>query len=122
MILSDLHDRERDVTRAIRHLRRRKHEVVVFHVLDHAELLLPYRRLTEFEDMETGERLLADPQGLRGEYIREVEAFRRRVRRECADCRADYVAVDTATPFEHALMSYLIKRRNAIGDGASPAC
>src|SRR5579871_2276661 len=59
----------------LRGLRARKHDVVVFHVLDHDELTLPFEGTTMFESMEDDRRLLAEPADVRRAYLAEVERF-----------------------------------------------
>jgi uncharacterized protein (DUF58 family) len=111
VIVSDLHDDLERIVLALRHLRFRRHEVILFHVLDHDELAFPYRTLSEFRDLETGERVQVQPSVLREEYRRSLDAFTARVRRECSSMKIDYQLVDTATPFDDVLARYLDRRR-----------
>jgi uncharacterized protein (DUF58 family) len=115
VIVSDLLDDERGVLRALHHFRARKHEVLLFHVLDRAEREFPFQALADFVDLETGERLLVDPRYARKEYLRELEAFCTAFRREAAEGLAEYVPVDTSVPFERALGAYLARRSAAAG-------
>lgn len=110
VVISDLLDAEAAISKALKHLRHRRHEVILFHLLDPAEEELPYRQVSDFVDMETGERLMVDPQALRAEYSEEIEAFRTRYRRLCSDTGIDYVGVNTAEPFERMLLRYLVRR------------
>jgi uncharacterized protein (DUF58 family) len=110
VILSDLLDDEREVVRALHHFRHRKHEVILFHILDHAEREFPFTRLADFVDMETGQRLQIDPRYARDAYLEEMEAFTRRFKQECARSLVEYVPVDTATPFDLMLTRYLALR------------
>jgi len=114
VIISDLLDRdaiEREVMRGLRHFRHKKHEVLLFHVLDSAELDFPFGRLSDFEDMETGERLQADPAFIRDEYRRRVQEFLDSYRRDCAAGNIDYVPANTSTPYDWLLRAYLDKRK-----------
>jgi uncharacterized protein (DUF58 family) len=110
VILSDLMDDESEVMRALHHFRRRKHEVILFHVLDPAELRFPFSRLADFTDMETGERIQVDPRYAREAYLEELGEFVRRFRRECSKTLVEYVPVDTSTPYEVMLTAYLARR------------
>ena len=110
VVISDLLDSEEAIAKSLKHLRHRRHEVILFHVLDPAEEQLPYRQVSAFVDMETGERLMVDPQALRRQYTQEVAAFRTRFRRLCSDSGIDYVAVRTDEPFERMLLRYLVRR------------
>ncbi len=111
VIVSDLLDDEHEVLKALHHFRSRKHEIILFHVLDRAEIEFPFKGLADFVDMETGERLQIDPRYVRAEYLRELEEFRTAFRKETAQGLIEYVPVNTAVPFEHMLSAYLAKRR-----------
>jgi len=110
---SDLLDGEEPIMNALRHLRHRKHEVILFHILDPAEEDLPYRQVSEFVDLETRARIKVDPQAIRARYREEIRRFRWRYRRICSDCRIDYVPVITAEPRERLLLRYLVRRARA---------
>jgi uncharacterized protein (DUF58 family) len=110
VILSDLLDDEREITRALHHFRRCKHEVILFHVLDRAEIEFPFARLSDFVDMETGERIQVDPRYAREAYLDEIRGFVGRFKRECARTLVEYVPADTSIPFELMLTEYLARR------------
>ena len=114
VIISDLLGEEmieRDVMRGLSHFRHKKHEVLLFHVLDSAEIDFPFGRLSEFVDMETGERVQADPVYIRDEYQRQVQEFVERYRRDCAAHNIDYVLANTSTPYDLLLRAFLDKRK-----------
>ena len=116
IIISDLlcdESAERDVMRGLQHFRHKKHEVLLFHVLDSAEMEFPFGRLSEFVDLETGERLQADPAYIREEYQRNLREFLQSYRRDCAAGNIDYVLADTSTPYDWLLRAYLDKRKRA---------
>ena len=110
VILSDLLDDEREIMKALHHFRHRRHEVILFHILDHAEREFPFGRLADFVDMETGERLQVDPRYAREAYLEELRGFIDRFKRECAKSLVEYVPVDTSTPFDLMLAEYLARR------------
>ncbi|MEQ8846987.1 DUF58 domain-containing protein [Botrimarina sp.] len=111
MVFSDLLTDEEPVLRSLRRLRHGGHDVILFHVLDEAEVTFPFRGLTEFEEPETGERLELDADGFRADYREAVGEFRETYRRECLESGVDYVPLDTGMPFDRALTEYLIQRR-----------
>src|SRR6202045_4062258 len=76
MIFSDLLTDPEPVLAALHHLRHRGHEVIIFHVLDEAEVHFPFSGLVEFEDVETPDRLTLDAQGMRKDYLQAVADFR----------------------------------------------
>ncbi|MCX7934729.1 MAG: DUF58 domain-containing protein, partial [Planctomycetota bacterium] len=111
MIISDLLEDEAEIFHALRHLRHRRHELIVFHLLDPAEEYLPYEGVSDFIDPESGARLRADPIALRSDYQEAIAAFRSRCRRECAADRISYVEACTSEPFPRLLQRYLARRR-----------
>lgn len=111
MIFSDLLAESEPVLSALRRLRHGGHDVILFHVLDEAEVQFPFDGLVEFEEPETGELLQVDADGYRATYREEVEAFRDSLRQTCFQTGADYVPLDTSMPFDRALMEYLVHRQ-----------
>jgi uncharacterized protein (DUF58 family) len=110
ILISDLLDDPQGIERALHHFRHRRHEVIVFQLLDKAELDFPFRDLTTFVDLETGERLQADPAYIREEYRRQITEFIDHYRQLCASCQIDYVRADTSVPYDFMLSQFLVKR------------
>lgn len=111
IVISDLLDPDVEgVIAALAHFRHRKHEVLVFHVLDSAEMTFPYDREARFVDVETGDRLDIQPDLVRRDYTAALDSWRTRLRTECREHLVDYIPIDTRTPFDAALLSYLQKR------------
>jgi uncharacterized protein (DUF58 family) len=111
MVFSDLLTEPAPVLQALHHLRHRGHEVILFHILDEAEVHFPFEGLIEFEDVESPERLTLDAKGMRGDYLQAVADFRETYREECARAGVDYVAMDTSVSFDKALLEYLVQRQ-----------
>jgi uncharacterized protein (DUF58 family) len=109
-ILSDLFDDPDEVLAGLKHLRHQRHEVVLLHVLDPAELDFPFREATLFRGLEHFPELLTDPRSLRRGYVAEVQAFVSELRRGCRAHNMDYVQLRTDTPPGLALSSYLARR------------
>ena len=74
MVFSDLFDEPEEVLTGLMHLRHRRHEVVVFHVLDRAEEEFPFQESTLFRGMEQMPELLTDPRSLRDGYLEQIAA------------------------------------------------
>ncbi len=110
VILSDLWDDPSGVLAGLKHFRHRKHEVIVFHILDPAERDFAFPEEALFKDMETGEEISTLPWQIRSEYQRAMGAHVDRYRRECRQSFVDYVPIDTSVPYDYALFSYLSKR------------
>ncbi len=111
MLFSDLLTDPEPVLKSIHHLRHRGNEVILFHILDEAEVSFPFEGLVEFEDVETPGRLTIDARGMRPDYLSAVKEFREQYRRECANLNIDYVPMDTSIGFDKALLEYLIQRQ-----------
>lgn len=110
IVLSDLFDEVPDLLAGLQHLRHKRHEVVVFHVLDAAEVDFPFQEATLFRGMEQLPELLTDPRRLRQGYLDELNAFLREVERGCRSLNIDYVPLRTDTNLAVALSSYLAQR------------
>jgi uncharacterized protein (DUF58 family) len=111
MLFSDLLAEPQPVYKALRRLRHRGHDVILFHVLDEAEARFPFDGMIEFEEPETRDKLQIDASGFRNEYLAEVQRFCEQYRRECMQTGVDYVGLNTSMPFDRALMEYLASRR-----------
>lgn len=103
VLFSDCFDFDPRLAALARQLRRRRHRVVVLHVLDPDELDFPFKELTLFEEMETDARELADPRGMREQYLAEIRSWCESLRRELLDGDVAYRLVDTGVPIERAL-------------------
>jgi uncharacterized protein (DUF58 family) len=118
IIFSDLLDDPEPMLRAVRLMRGRRHEIVVFHVLDPDEIEFPFERLSFFKDMEGPERLLVDPRSIREEYRRHFSRFMEQVKTECAGHAIDYRLARTDEPPARLLSSWLAFRAAAGPRGA----
>lgn len=112
MLFSDLLGDPVATLSALARLRHGGHDVIVFHVLDQAEIDFPYTGPVEFEDSETGERFQVDADGYREEYLSELDTFRQIYRDGCGKLQVDYVPLSTDMPFDKALTEYLINRQS----------
>jgi uncharacterized protein (DUF58 family) len=110
VVISDLVGDAEDALSGLRRLRSRGHDMILFHVLDPAELEFPFERMTLFEGLEEYPDLLADPKSLRSAYLARIEDFRSKLAAGCLAERIDVVEMSTATPLDVALSSYLARR------------
>ncbi|MEI7436625.1 MAG: DUF58 domain-containing protein [bacterium] len=110
IVLSDLFDDAGRVVQALKHFRHRKHEVIVFHILDPAERSFPFEDISAIEDMESGRVVHSDPQAFRRAYLNSMKSFLEVLRNGCGEAAIDYVAAETNTPFAGFLTSYLARR------------
>jgi uncharacterized protein (DUF58 family) len=110
IILSDLLTDPAVVIRGLKHFRFRRHEVVVFQILDPRERDFGFARAARFEDMETGELLPTLPAQIRSAYKAQMQELVATYRSNCLESLVDYHLLDTEVPFGHALYAYLGKR------------
>ncbi len=110
IVFSDLFDRPESLLAGLKHLRHRRHEVMVFQLLDPAELEFPFRQMTRFKGLEQLDDVLTDPQALREAYLNELQAFLKRVKVGCREQRVDYTLVRTDQPIDMVLTSVLAPR------------
>ena len=110
LVLSDLFDDVESMMAGLKHFRHRRHDVVIFQVLDPAELDFPFRNTTLFKGLEELPEVLTDPRSLRKAYLEEFNAFLRSVKKACRTNNVDYVMLRTDQSLDIALSSYLSSR------------
>src|SRR5262245_61736545 len=110
IVISDLIDNEAKIANGLQHFRHNQHEVIVFHVMDDAELTFPYDRLTRFKDMEGVGRVVANPKSLRNRYLARINAFLDGLKAACYERDVSYNLANTQEPYDLFLASYLEKR------------
>jgi len=110
VLISDLWTDPAELAKALQHLRYRKHQGLVLHLLDRAEIDLPYDRQVTLEDLETGEKLQIDPAELRESYTQQVNDYLKGVSRACTDSGVEYHALYTDQRYETALVQLLSRR------------
>jgi uncharacterized protein (DUF58 family) len=115
MLFSDLLTDPAEVIRSLYRLRHAGHEVILFHILDEAEVHFPFSGRIEFEDPESDDKLQVNADGIKADYLSGLAAFRDEFKRECGLANVDYVPMDTSVGFDKALLEYLITRTRRFG-------
>lgn len=116
VVLTDLFenvDQHDQLISALKHLRHRKHEVLLFNVMEEQserELDFPDRRLM-MQDMETGRQMEVMPAQIRKDYMEKVEELTHRFKMACSEFKIDFEQLDTQSKFDLALLAYLNKRK-----------
>jgi uncharacterized protein (DUF58 family) len=111
MVFSDLLTDPDPVLKSLYRLRHAGHEIILFHILDEAEVHFPFSGLVEFSDVETDAKLEVDARGIRDDYLNGLKEFQEYWKRECGLANVDYVPMDTSVGFDKALLEYLIQRQ-----------
>ena len=110
VLISDFYEDPDAVLDAVSLLRFRGHDMIVFHVLDPAEIEFNYDQASAFEDLESGEQIPIVPEALREQYRQLVREHSEALRSKFSELRIDYALLNTATPLDHALFNYLSMR------------
>jgi uncharacterized protein (DUF58 family) len=111
-LFSDLFDDPVAIREGLQHLVFQKHEVIVFHVLDAAELDFPFRHLTLFRGLEGMADVLTDPLSVRDGYLKAFSEHCTALQACCRDLEIDYILLRTDADLGHELATYLQKRQN----------
>ena len=115
ILISDLFDRPEAILKSLQHFSHKRHDVIVFHVLDEFELTFPFERMTLFEGLEEYPKLLIDPRSLRKAYLEEVNKFCEEMRRGCVKQMIDYVRISTDQDLDVELTKSLASRLSIRG-------
>jgi uncharacterized protein (DUF58 family) len=110
VLVSDLYEEPDAVLEAIAPLRFRGSDIIVFHLLDEAELDFTFTDASAFEDLESGEQLPVVPEAFAEQYRSLVRAHVDGLSERFSANRIDYNLVNTSTPLDHALFNYLSAR------------
>jgi uncharacterized protein (DUF58 family) len=110
VLISDLYEDPDVVLEAVGPLRFRGNDIIVFHILDPAELDFTFDQPSAFEDLESGVQIPVVPDALAEQYRSLVRAHIDGLQERFSGSRIDYYLVNTSSPLDHALFSYLTTR------------
>jgi uncharacterized protein (DUF58 family) len=110
VVLSDFFDDLPDILNGLKHLRHKRHEVIVMHVLDRAELEFPFQEATLFRGLEQYPELLTDPRSLREGYLEQIQSFMTELQHGCLAQNIDYITLRTDMQLGVVLSGYLAHR------------
>lgn len=114
IVISDLFDDQKALLSGLQHFRHKRHEVLVFHVLDEHEVSFPFKNWTLFQSLErSGRRILTEPQRIRQAYLTAFNEFLRDVKTGCRQKNIDYLQLNTSVSYDVSLLNYLAKRAGA---------
>lgn len=111
VIISDLLDDPEGIVRALAHFRKQHHDVIIFNVFHPDEIDFPFKKGTEFIDLETRERLQTDPKGIAKAYNTYFAEFLEVYRKACSEMNIDYRLTRTSERLDHFVRAYLEERR-----------
>ncbi len=109
-LMSDLYENPSDLLDALRPFTFAGNDLVIFHVLDPAEITFPYSDPSRFLDLESGEEVPVVPEVFADQYRKMMQEHIESIRSKCSESRIDYVLLDTSKPLDEALFAYLGNR------------
>jgi uncharacterized protein (DUF58 family) len=115
VVVSDLFVESELLRGCFRHLRFRKHDVAVFHLLDPLELSFEFRRPTRFVDLEGIPPMLVDPAEIADRYHAALRAFLGQLKQIVLESAIDYHRVSTDEDYERVLARFLVGRTRRRG-------
>jgi uncharacterized protein (DUF58 family) len=114
VLISDLYEDPRAVLEAVAGLSHGRSDLIVFHLLDPAELRFPFDQPAGYEDMESGERIPVVPEEARTRYVQLVNEHIASLSHLLGENRIDYTQIDTSQPLDQALLGYLSRRARLV--------
>jgi uncharacterized protein (DUF58 family) len=120
VILSDLFVEPELLRGCFQHLRFRKHDVAVFHLLDPQEVKFDFRRPMRFLDMEGGPSIFAEPNDIAERYHKAVEIYLTALRQIVLESAVDFHQISLDQDYEHVLTRFLVGRTRGRGQASSP--
>jgi uncharacterized protein (DUF58 family) len=115
IIISDLFVEPELLRSCFQHLRFRKHDVAVFHLLDPSELNFSFRRPMRFLDMEGGPSLFAEPNEIADRYHKALDGYLDQLHQVVLESAVDYHRVSIDEDYEQVLMRFLVGRTRLKG-------
>ncbi|MGN6506455.1 MAG: DUF58 domain-containing protein, partial [Tepidisphaeraceae bacterium] len=100
LLLSDCFDDLPNIKKGLRHLRYKKHEVIVLQILDRQEIDFPFDDVTLFKGMEEAGELITEPRALREAYLEQMKQFTDALKKLCRGMNIDYQQFNTADPLD----------------------
>jgi len=110
VVISDFFDDLKSVMSALQHFRHKKHEVLVFQILDPREIDFKFGRNAIFKDMEIGDEMTTQPFQIQKAYLEKIQDFTTTFKKRCRELDIDYNLISTNEPFDKAMKEFIAKR------------
>jgi uncharacterized protein (DUF58 family) len=110
LLLSDLFDDVESIAAGLRHLKYRKHDLIVFQILDPQEIEFPFEEVTRFKGLEEAGELLTEPRALRDGYLEQLNRFTDELKRVCRGMHVDFQRFSSGDSLDAALSRFLATR------------
>lgn len=110
IVYSDFLDDPKNIADVVHHMRDRKHEVVLFHIMDRQEVEFIFDRPTRFIDLEDGSSILTEPSIIRDEYLKQMRNHLDEIKKICAETQSSHYETITDSPVDEALREFSFER------------
>lgn len=110
VVISDFYEDPAIVVKTIEPLRYRGNELILFHVLDPAEIAPNFRRPTLLVDMESEAAMDVTPEYAQTEYRAKIDSHIQDLKTRAARAGMEYFLLDTSRPLDQALREFLVVR------------
>ncbi len=110
VILSDFFDDLESIAQGLQHLRHKKHEMMIFQILDPSEIDFPFEDVTLFKGLEEAGELLTEPRALREGYLQQLAMFTDELKNLCRGMHIDFQRFSSGDPLDVALSQFLATR------------
>jgi hypothetical protein len=110
IVYSDFLDDPKSISDVVHHMRDRKHEVVLFHVMDRQEVEFIFDRPTRFIDLEGGSSILTEPSIIRDEYLKQMRIHLEEIKKICIETQSSHYEIVTDLSIDEALKGFSFER------------
>ena len=110
-MFSDLMDDADIIINKLRQLKSRRHEIVLYHILDSDEIRFPFDDMTIFKDLEDKSEITTDAFSLRNEYLNRMRQMINTFRSALRKSGIDYLLANTSMPLEASIRSFFTRRQ-----------
>jgi uncharacterized protein (DUF58 family) len=110
VLVSDLLAPAQQLNKQLGYLATQGHEVVLFHVMDRAEIDFTFGEAALFRDTESGAQMFVDPAAARPAYLAKLKEHLDAVRGICEKHGVNYRWSPTDQPLDQVLLSFLSER------------
>lgn len=112
IIFSDLMDNPEIIINKLRQLKKRRHEIILYHILDRDEITFPFEETTAFKDLESHNQIVTDAFALKQEYLKRIKRMVNTFKAALRKSGIDYLLADTSIPLENNLRSFFTRRQS----------
>ncbi len=111
LVFSDFFMDPSELLDCFQHMRFRKHDLAIFHMLDPDELEFDFDRSIRFQDLESPFSVVTEPGVIKAAYRRELESYLAEIREGCTEFKVDYRRTLVSEPYDKALTEFLLDRQ-----------